>query len=137
MFENCDVICGHHVGEPVTDAIARFCGSLMALVRLAGYSLTHRRALPESRKCAQSRRSICRFQAERPRCPSSACQVDAVGKVRERHSVSLADRKWPNKRAGWRSARIPSARDARLAVYSLLTNVMKQGADEAAMAMAA
>ena len=54
MFEICDVLSDHLLGEPATDVIARFCSSLAALLLLAGCSLTRRRAFPESRKNAHS-----------------------------------------------------------------------------------
>ena len=58
MFEICDVPFVHLLGETATGVIARFCGSLAVTAHqwcallLAGYSLTRRRALPESRKNA-------------------------------------------------------------------------------------
>ena len=61
MFEICDVISVHLVGETATGVIARFCGSLAALLLLAECSLRRRRALPESRKNAHSRPSNYRF----------------------------------------------------------------------------
>ena len=54
MFEICDVPFVHLLGETATGVIARFCGSLAALLLLAGYSLSRRRVLPESRKNAHS-----------------------------------------------------------------------------------
>jgi hypothetical protein len=44
----------HPFGENATGAIARFCGSLAALLLLSECSLLRRRALPESRKNAHS-----------------------------------------------------------------------------------
>ena len=61
MFEICDVLSVHLVGEPATSVIARFCGSLAVLLLLAEYSLRRRRALPESRKNVHSHRSNYRF----------------------------------------------------------------------------
>ena len=61
MFEIRRVIPVHLEGETATGVIARFCGSLAELLFLAGYSLTRRRALPESRKNAHSHPSNCRF----------------------------------------------------------------------------
>ena len=61
MFSICDVISVHLVGETATGVIARFCGSLAALLLLAECSLRRRRALPESRKNAHSRPSNYRF----------------------------------------------------------------------------
>ena len=54
MLEICDVPSVHLLGETATGVIARFCGSLAALLLLAGYSLSRRRVLPESRKNALS-----------------------------------------------------------------------------------
>ena len=54
MFEICDVLSDHLLGEVATGVIARFCGSLAALLLLAGCSLSRRRAFPESRKSAHS-----------------------------------------------------------------------------------
>ena len=54
MFEIFDFLSDHLLGEAATGVIARFCGSLAALLLLAGCSLTRRRALPESRKNAHS-----------------------------------------------------------------------------------
>ena len=54
MFEICDVLPVHLLGETATGVIARFCGSLAALLLLAECSLRRRRALPESRKNAHS-----------------------------------------------------------------------------------
>ena len=61
MFEFCDVLRVHPLGETATVMIARFCGSLAALLLLAECSLRRRRALPESRKNAHSRPSNYRF----------------------------------------------------------------------------
>ena len=54
MFAICDVLSDHLLGETATGVIARFCGSLAALLLLAECSLHRRRALPESRKNAHS-----------------------------------------------------------------------------------
>ena len=52
MFEICDDLSDHLLGETATGVIARFCSSLVALLLLAECSLLRRRALPESRKNA-------------------------------------------------------------------------------------
>ena len=49
------------MGANATGAIARFLGSLAALLLLAGYSLRRRRALPASLKNAHSHPFNCRF----------------------------------------------------------------------------
>ena len=54
MFEIFDFLSDHLLGEIATGVIARFCGSLAALLLLAGCSLARRRALPESRKNVHS-----------------------------------------------------------------------------------
>ena len=54
MFPICEVLSDHLLGETATGAIARFCGSLAAVLLLAECSLRRRRALPESRKNAHS-----------------------------------------------------------------------------------
>ena len=54
MFQICSIKPDHLLGNTATGVIARFFGSLAALLLLAGYSLTRRRALPESRKSAHS-----------------------------------------------------------------------------------
>jgi len=51
----------HLLGEIATGSIARFFGSLAALLLLAECSLRRRRALPGSRKIAHSHPSNCRF----------------------------------------------------------------------------
>jgi len=57
MFEICDVLSVYLLVETATDVIARFCGSLAALLLLAECSLRRRRVLPESRKNIHSRPS--------------------------------------------------------------------------------
>ena len=54
MFEVFDFLSDHLLGDVATGVIARFCGSLAALLLLAECSLRRRRALPESRKSAHS-----------------------------------------------------------------------------------
>ena len=46
MFEICDFISDHLLGEPATGVIARFCSPLVALLLLAGCSLTRSSRLP-------------------------------------------------------------------------------------------
>ena len=53
-FGNCRFLNVHLLGEIATGVIARFCGSLAALLLLAECNLLRRRALPESRKNAHS-----------------------------------------------------------------------------------
>ena len=54
MFESYPIQNGQILVGNATGAIARFCGSLAALLLLAECSLRRRRALPESRKNAHS-----------------------------------------------------------------------------------
>ena len=54
VFENIRVLIVHQMRESATGVIARFCGSLPALLRLAECSLRRRRVLPESRENAHS-----------------------------------------------------------------------------------
>ena len=61
MFDVWDNLSVRRQGENATSAIARFCGSLAALLLLAEYFLRRRRALPESRKNAHSHSSNYRL----------------------------------------------------------------------------
>ena len=54
MIEDYRVLAVHLLGDNATVVIARFCGSLAALLLLAECSLLLRRALPGSRKNAHS-----------------------------------------------------------------------------------
>ncbi len=61
MFEISDVLSVQLVGETAAGGIARFCGSLAALLLLAECGLRRRRAWLENRKNAHSQPSNGRF----------------------------------------------------------------------------